>query len=447
MNQEAPTSKTTPKNAVASYAKYLSSLSLCVDYAVNPPQMFFSNTKQSASIETITSKWSQWASANKIWIDTTETYADFKAKLQARVKAKLPHVFGCAFKPVTDRFFEAQAGVTKANTFVPFLPEKTSDAPQVLMEYFERLFPNDDDRCHVLQFLGHAFQYPLVRPMHALMVTGVQGNGKSTMPTVLRKALGDKHVFDDNSYSSAFKEFSAHLPDNMFVVFDDAKADRNTHSRLKLEISRKSQSVNVKYQTHPEQRDVYARVIVLSNSRTPMVMDNCRRFYATEFSTHANIYNPDGDKANTDAFFDRFFEWFDTPEAAAQLRQFFLSIELKGEKQFNPFSIPQTPTLLEMIDAGRSALGTLIEGYISDLPCFHMDQLFSHLKANNVAHPNVEAVVKILAEFGYSSKRRFVNGCGPNQINIWVPPAPPGKRKTRQVTEAEAMEIAAGLTF
>ena len=448
MNHATPDIKTSPKNAVDSYARYLSSLSLCVDYAVNPPQMFFSNTRQSASIETITSKWPKWAKDNNVWIDDSETYADFKAKLQSRVKAKLAHVYGCAFKPVNARFFEAQEGVLKANTFVPFLPAKAPDAPQTLLvEYFERLFPNDDDYHHVLQFLGHAFQFPLIRPMHALMITGVQGNGKSTLSTVLCKALGDRHVFDDNSYSSAFKEFSAHLPDNMFVVFDDAKADRNTHSRLKLEITRRSQSVNVKYQTHPEQREVYARVIVLSNSRTPMVMDNCRRFYATEFSTHTNVHNPDGDKANTDAFFERFFEWFDTPEAAAQLRQFFLSIELKGEKPFNPFSIPQTPTLLEMINAGRSALGTLIESYLADKPCFHMNQLFSHLTVNNVKHPNLEAVNKVLKEVGYVEKRRIVEGCGSKQIDIWVPPAPAGQRRTRAVTVEEAAEIAAALTY
>lgn len=447
MNHATPEIKTSPKNAVDRYARYLSSLSLCVDYAVHPPQMFFSNTKQSASIETITAKWPKWAKDNNVWIDDSEPYADFKAKLQSRVKAKLAHVYGCAFKPVDARFFEAQEGVLKANTFVPFLPPQAPDAPQVLTEYFERLFPNDDDRRHVLQFLGHAFQFPLVRPMHALMVTGVQGNGKSTLLNLLLKALGEKHVFYDNSYSSAFKEFSADLPDNMFVVFDDAKGDRNTHNRLKLEITRRSQSVNVKYQTHPELREVYARVIVLSNSRTPLVMDNCRRFYATEFSTHMNKHNPEGDKANTDAFFEKFFEWFDTSEAAAQLRQFFLSIELKGKKPFNPFSIPQTPTLLEMIDAGRSALGTLIEGYLADKPCFHMNQLFSHLKVNNVQHPNLEAVAKVLKEAGYNEKRRVVEGCGAKQIDIWVPPAPAGKTKTRAITEEEAAEIAAALTY
>jgi len=447
MNQTTPQVKTSPKNAVNSYATYLSSLSLCVDYAVHPPQMFFSNTKQCASIETITAKWPKWAKDNNVFIDDSEPYAEFKAKLQTRVKAKLAAVYGCAFKPVNARFFDAQEGVLKANTFVPFLPPQAPDAPQVLTEYFERLFPNEDDRRHVRQFLGHAFQFPLVRPAHALMITGVQGNGKSTLPILLRKALGDRHVFEDNSYSSAFKEFSADLPDNMFVVFDDAKGDRNTHNRLKLEITRRSQSVNVKYQTHPELREVYARVIVLSNSRTPLVMDNCRRFYATEFSTHTNMHNPEGDKANTDAFFSRFFAWLQEPESAAQLRQFFLSIELQGDKPFNAFSIPQTPTLLEMIDAGRSATGTLIEGYVADKPCFHMNQLFAYLKGNNVQHPSLDTVTKILKALGYNDKRRIVDGCGPKQIDVWVPPAPPGKKKTRLITAEEAAEIATAVTF
>lgn len=443
---------TTPKAAVSRYAKHLAALSLCVDYSVHPPSLFFSKSMQTASVESIAAKWPQFAKDNDIQIDESESYTDFRAKLQGRVKAKLPHVYGAAFKPVDAPFFEAHEGITMANTFVPFTPPVAPPAPAVLMEYFERLFPNPADLRHVLQFFGHAFQFPLVRPMHALLVTGEQGNGKSTLHTVLRKALGGKHVFDDNSYTSAFTQFASHLPDNMFVVFDDAKSDRNTHGRLKVEVTRKLQSVNVKHQQHPEERNVYARVVVLSNSPTPLVMDNCRRFYATEFATHANTHNPEGTKANTDAFFDRFFEWFDSPLAAAQLRQFFLDIELDGEdgeRPFNPFSIPQTPTLLAMIDAGQSALSKLIEGYVEDSPCFHTNQVVAYLKANNVPSPNLDAIATILDNLGYKSKRRVVAGCGPKQIDIWTPAAPAGKVKTRPVTPEEAADIAqaTGLAF
>jgi hypothetical protein len=434
-----PTGNTTPKAAVKAYATYLASLYLVVDYSVSPPALFFSNTKQQAAIETINSKWGKWAFANSVRIDDSEPFADFMSKLQARVKAKLPHVFGAAFKPTNERFFEQHEGITKANSFVPFKAPVGEPAPPILMEYFERLFPNSAERKHVIQFLAHSFQFPLIRPMHALMVTGVQGNGKSTIPAMLRRAMGGNHVFDDNSYVSAFTQFSAILPDNMFVVFDDAKADRSTHGRLKMEITRKVQSVNVKYQTHPEERFVYARVIVLSNSPTPMKMDNCRRFYATEFATHTNEHNPEGTKANTDGFFDRFFAWLESPVAPAQLQQFFLGVELEG---FNAFSIPQTSTLLAMIDAGQSALTKMIAAYVEDLPCFHINQLYDYVKNNHIVNPSLDAIIGVLDELNYKKKRRVVTGCGPAQQDIWVPAAPAGKTKTRTCTEEESAAIA-----
>jgi hypothetical protein len=430
---------TAPKEAVELYAGYLKGLTLCVDYSIHPPEMFFSNTRTSASMESIVAKFPKWSRDNKVKI---EDYPAFIDTLTGKIKSRLPHVFGAAFKPVNEAFFDLHEGITKANTFVPFLPPPAPPAPAEVMEYFERLFPNDDDRKYILQFLGHSFQYPLVRTTHAPLITGEQGNGKSTLPTMLRKAMGGKHVYDDNSYTSAFTQFSSILPDNMFVVFDDAKADRHTHGRLKVEITRKQQSVNVKFQQHPEERNVYTRVLVLSNSRTPMVMDNCRRFYATEFATHTSKHNPEGTKANTDAFFDRFFAWLDTPESAAQLRQFFLSVDLEG---FNPFSIPQTPTLLAMIDNGRSALGKLVEAYVEDLPCFHMNQLCSHLKSNNIPSPNLDAITAVLDGLGYKSKRRIVEGCGDKQVDIWTPPAPVGKVKTRPCTAEEATAIAFSL--
>ena len=178
-----------------------------------------------------------------------------------------------------------------------------------------------------------------------------------------------------------------------------------------------------------------------------MEMDNCRRFYATEFATHVNEHNPEGTKANTDAFFDRFFEWFDSPLAAAQLRQFFLAVDLNGDNPFNPFSIPQTSTLVAMIENGRSALGKQVETYVEDLPCFHMKQLYAYLKANNIPSPNLDAIESVLDGLGYKAKRRVVDGCGTRQIDIWTPPAPAGKVKTRPVTAEEALNIAQAVGF
>jgi hypothetical protein len=443
MAAETATSKFTPPGeTIDRYADFLKSLSLCVDYSVHPPTLLYANSRIAASPEVIMAKFKPWARKHSIRV---ADFHGFSSKLVAKVKERLPIIFGTAFKPVNESFFEIHEGIAVANTFVPFLPLPAPPAPEVLTEYFERLFANDDDRHHVLQFFGHAFQHPLIRPQHGLLITGDQGNGKSTLPTVLRKAMGGKHVFSDNSYASAFTEFAAYLPDNAFVIIDDGKANIATHGRLKLEITRKQQWVNVKYQVHPVERDVYARMLVLNNEPTPMVMDNCRRFYATEFATHTNKHNPEGTKANTDAFFDRFFEWFDTPLAAAQLRQFFLAVKLDGsdgKKPFNAFSIPQTPTLMAMIDSSRSVLGKLIERYVEDLPCFHMNQLYTYLKANNISSPNLDAIEAVLRKLKYGDKRRVVPGCGDAQVDIWVPPPPPGKKNTRKVTELEAEAIA-----
>jgi hypothetical protein len=433
---ETPSRYTAPKVAVERYADYLKSLTLCMDYSVNPPSLFFANTRKNASVETIAAKFPEWAAKNKVWI---EDYQTFRDKLTGKVKARLPHVFGAAFKPVAEGFFEAHEGIMMANTFVPFLPPPAPPAPAELMEYFERLFPNDDDRKYILQFFGHAFQFPLVRTTHAPLITGEQGNGKSTLPTMLRKAMGGKHVFDDNSYSSAFTQFSSILPDNMFVVFDDAKADRHTHGRLKVEITRKQQSVNVKFQQHPEERNVYTRVLVLSNSRTPMVMDNCRRFYATEFVTHTNKHNPEGTKANTDAFFDRFFEWLDKPESAAQLRQFFLSVNLEG---FNPFSIPQTPTLLAMIGLSTTVLHSTIKDYVEDGHSFLDGQLHVLIKEEMGEHPKrdtLDIIKSHLVNEGYHRTRRPFTGW-PKKEYVWSK-KPPGKRSDALKPEDEAAMV------
>ena len=445
MNQSALPVKIffTPKEAAKKYARDYASDSHCVDISGQFPVLLHARSNRTVSAQSINIGFAAYARRNNIRV-ITDNYPGFLQNLSSRVMSELPHVLGTSFRPVNQPFFVDHAGVQLANTFVPYKPEPI-EPPPILTEYFERLFCNDDDRKHVLRFLADIIQNPMRRPQHGLLITGEQGNGKSTILQLVHKALGNRHTWTDNSYTTAFKDFSEVLPNNLFVVFDDAISNKNTHQRLKLEITRSYQSVNIKHQQRTIDREVKTRIAVISNSRRPLILDNCRRFYATEFSSHLNSHNPEGLKTNTDAFFKLFIAWLETAESAAQIYTYFMRVDLSD---FNPASIPQTQTLLDMIDMGNSVLDKAIEAYIEDRPFFHAIQIYEHLKSIQVPYAP-DLISKKLIESDYQNKRRKLPGYGNHMPFVWSPNPPIGKIRSRTITEIEAADIALviGLTF
>jgi hypothetical protein len=421
--------------ALKRYVAHLIAESWCIDMSAYPLKGLQATSDRNCAVEKFAYGFRKWAIANSVRVRLSE-YRAFRKTLQADVIERLPHVLGSSFRPTAERFITSR-GALLANTYIPHEPA----APAVIREppdvtaYLDRLFPNKADRDHVVRFMAHIVQFPERRPQHGLIITGDPGTGKSSLIEILRLALGNRYVWQENSYAPVFKPFSEVLPNSLVICADDATASRDTYERLKHAITSDYQEVELKGVQKTVLRDVYARMIILSNDTRPVKLGaGDRRFYVTQRCVHP--VSPE----ESAEFFAVFRQYLDKGTTPSELYHWLKTVPLDG---FLVGSTPQTAAHAQMVEEGISTLERLVRDYVEDQPIFHEAQLLAHLKVSGISFPKPDEVARKLSGAGYHRRRREVSGCASGkQVQLWTPA---GCRRARKLTDKEEEAIRAVL--
>jgi hypothetical protein len=426
----------TPKDAAARYTDYLISQSYCVDESAFPPKALHIKSNADSLIDSFRYDFPSWAKKNKVKVDT-DSYAAFLNNLTDRLIYLLPRVKGTSFKPVSETIFINSSGLKCANTFVPYAPSAPEQfvMPEELEEYLSRVFMNEQDRKYVIEWIADIIQNPTRRPQWGVCLTGQQGTGKSSIIRMVSAALGYRHTWEHNDYTPAFQRFSEILPDHLLVAFDDAVAGKNTYQQLKQAITRRSMKVEVKGQQKHVEREVYARVLICSNSMRPLrIEEGDRRLYCAEYSVHKI------DPEETAKFFVRFNSWMEEPETAAIIYRWLKQIDLSG---FNSGSTLQTETHAAMVGLSKSALDSNLADFVEieegqPPRVFSKSALLAYLAEQGFKYPDQDSIKLKMANLGYELSRRVVKGCNDGKkLDLWQPIPKNGGRAPSLTPEQE----------
>lgn len=374
----------------------------------------------------------KWAALTGVEI--TGLDSDGWRTLPDRVADKLPHIYGSTFRPVNEKFVTVH-GVQLANTYVPFRPDYRDDSEgrQLVDELFERLFPDASERRTVKQFFAHLIQRPLERPQWGLLITGDGGTGNSQLLQLVERAMDNRHRWRENTYKPISSQFGSVLPDNLLVTFDDAPASSNTYEELKYAITRAHQEVEIKGQQKKIQREVFARLVVLTNDETPFQMKDDRRFYAPERCTHRV------DRNESNEFFSRFCSWLEHPSTNEFLYHYFSRVDRHG---FDPSKTVRTATLIRMEGQEDGCQATeVVEEVSAKLEIFHLNEVLTVAKRRGLK-VRPDQICKALAKHEYVRRRR-PHPAGKGQIELWCPAS---ARRTRTLTDEEKQRIVGALT-
>jgi hypothetical protein len=427
-----------PAAAAERYAdEHWTARGYCIEYTSTKSVLFHPASNKTISTDAIQDDFTRWAAVNHINV-VADNYGAFLASLVARVRPYMKKVYGCGFRPITDRFYTDSNGVPLANTFIPFDPPVPVDIapPPMLVSLLERIAPVEEERQQLIEWTAAIFQQPEKRPIWGIIATGNSKCGKSSLVSVIKTGLGGNHVNDSVTYTGLWANFSTVWADYSLIALEDTIAPRDADTKMKQAMSSKSQMFSIKGEQKQVKRDMYSRVIITSNDRRPLRLDpTARRWLALQFIDHLVS------EAESVDFFDKFYAWLATPEAAAQIRYYFLNVKLEV---YNPNLCIRTDTLDEMIGLSASVLQGAIKDFVSDGKAFLDGQLHAHLKTEMGELPKREMLDIIKAHLvneGYERTRRGINGVEKREW-VWSKRSG-GKRgvSLRPIDEANMVEF------
>jgi hypothetical protein len=139
-----------------------------------------------------------------------------------------PRADGTCFRPdlpygeiVTD------AGRTRANMYWPVdVPCKPGDVTPFL-NHVEKLFPNVNDRRIALAYMAFIVQYPGYKSQWALLIQGVEGNGKTYLSRVVAEAVGRRYTYWPKAKKIA-AQFNSWLYGHIFFAVEDIHTGADT---------------------------------------------------------------------------------------------------------------------------------------------------------------------------------------------------------------------------
>lgn len=437
--------------------KFLSQLAqiYAIDESGNFPRAIKASGR-SSNLSSLTFEFKPWAKGHLDRRIPEDEYAPFMAGLETAIRGALPRVCGISFKPVNTRSFVDSKGDTLLNTYIPYAPERPANyeaCKAILDEYAARLLhQSTDDHKHVLQFCGDTIQNPGRRTQWGVIMRGWPATGKSSLVNLLKVAQGDRYVWSEADYAPAFKQFAEVLPNNLVVSFDDATAGKNTPEDLKLAITRTTANVEVKGVQTIIEREVYARVWVISNKQRPFLLPaDDRRFYVTEYLDHLH------DLADSEAYYEGFTAFWKNPDNAAAIHWWFRDIDLSD---FKPNACIKTEARKQLIAMSTSGADTVIAEFLggkevshidadgitqTETPpvrtVFHENQLTDLLKERRIADMPSDMLRRKLTEAGYEEARRVVGTCNHGkQIDVWQKVIP-GQRRSPALTTQQVEDI------
>lgn len=279
-------------------------------------------------------------------------------KFQAVVMASLNqlplvnNVYGVYRPDIAQRLIPDDNGFTySVNTCDTYKPT-TQPIPgeslliQTWLDVMAGLFPDTRERKRVIQFIAHALQKPMEKPAFALLITGAQGNGKSSMlMEVLRIVLGKTYVTLFGGVSELSKATGAYRWANRLLCFVDDFADQTDKTSEKLKLTITQHTVTAKKLYCDEYTvPVITRFIFISNDRQPIPFydGHDRRYYAPAYAPAQDV------SAKVDSFLKQLRDDAQTRDA---LYRYLMDYPIDD---FNPQVPEDTVTHQHMVNSSTS---------------------------------------------------------------------------------------------
>ncbi len=338
-----------------------------------------------------------------------------------------PRVEGTVFKPALE--FQSvvdRAGRQWVNVYKePPIDRRPGDT-KPFIEFIKKLLPNGDDHIILLSYMAAVVQHRGTKFKWCPFIQGTQGNGKSTIVSCLRHALGDKYVFTVKSHMIE-NGFNSWLENNILYIADDIYTvnDReNMMEALKSLITEESQSVTLKGIDSIEKR-VCGNFIFTDNHKDAMRKRDESRRICTLYCAQQSDHDRKRDGLTKAFFAKEFYPWLETGGFAAVAEMLHT---MPIDPRYNPAGecqeAPLTSVTAEAILDGRTGVEHEVDewitleqpGFCGDFVSYHMlrAKLESMPRYSKSASPL--KIKEMLNRLGYEQHRYLDRGRVPFDV-------------------------------
>lgn len=281
----------------------------------------------------------------------------------------------------------------------------------LFLELLDILFEFDEDKELILKIMkwtvAHAGD-PEKRLMFAPFITGIEGNGKSTLIQIMSQIIGERYIISPDAQTMK-KEFSGFLENALLVNINESEEAKNNSlaEKLKPWITDKFLTV------HPKGKEAFKVIntasffITTNNPNALMQTSGSTRFcnFATRFDSQAEFIEHFGSREAKDSFYEKLYTWLNKDKGYAKIHHY-----LKNSVKYNGFKgnggrAPYTKSHSKVMSQQKTDTMKNIEEAIEELgEVFTTQDLTSTIKAIGAKTPTCKERCTVLRNLGYFEK-------------------------------------------
>ena len=319
--------------------------------------------------------------------------------------------------------------------------DEAKAALQRVINHAHDIVAEPEDAEILLNFLAFVYQNPEKRVRWAILLFGIQGNGKSFFVEMMKRLLG--HNAREVAGTTVAQRFTGWAVNKLFIAIEEIRVPSESKyavlDKLKPFIS--NDEINVE-QKGQDDRVVpnFASYMLLTNHDDALPLDDDDRRYCiieTRHRTKADIPSPD--------YFDALFGALDGHTAA--IAHYFATREIPSTFKPNGRA-PETRGRFRMIEESKTSYRLAVEEAIAEINCDVVNDGFVYVSAlrseawhlTDITLPDQRGIGQQLKDMGYIKHTVGKHAKGPRVVGkertIYYRPSETDPRRFMPIVQA-----------
>lgn len=279
----------------------------------------------------------------------------------------------------------------------------------MFIKLMDVLFEYEEDKQLMLKIMKWTVEHagdPDKRLMFAPFITGIEGNGKSTIVGIMSQIIGERYMISPDA-STLKGAFSGFLENALLVNINESEEAKNSSlaEKLKPWITEKYLTIQPKGKEAFKVLNTSTFIITTNNPNALMQTSGSTRFcnFDTRFENLDEMYDHFGGREAKDKFYEDLYYWLEKKHGYARINNYLQKKVKYGNFKGNKGRAPYTKSHDSIMNKQKTETMNSLEEAIELLGgIFTLVDLVACLKSIGSKTPNHHERDTVLKNLGYA---------------------------------------------